>query len=126
MRAWGVDAAEPVVSDADALRAELRDACRRGRPDGCRPVRRSPVVIGSLLAIAAVGATLLYFAVRNDGLARDRQAVDGPTDRTAAAAAPADVGDTAVGAGAMLETARERLQARDVRIGDASTRSAIK
>jgi hypothetical protein len=116
MRAWGVEAREPIVADPGALQAEIHSAYRRGRKDERKHRRRSPLVAGSLLAIAAIGVALLYFAVREGSFARGGQVVDAQLNQ-AVATAPNVVNDAATHTGAALRSAGERIQAQGVRMG---------
>jgi hypothetical protein len=69
MRAWGVDAAEPIVTDPGDVRVDGHPGRRRGRGDVRWRRQGSPLVVGSLFAIAAIGASLLYFALEEGAFA---------------------------------------------------------
>jgi hypothetical protein len=68
MRAWGVDAAEPIVTDPGSIRVEAQEVPQRAAGRELWRRRGSPLVMGSLFAIAAIGAALLYFVLDEGSL----------------------------------------------------------
>ena len=121
MRAWGVrDAATPdgaVVADANDLRAELREAYRRGRRDEHRRHRRSPLIVGGLLTIAAIGAVMLFFAVQQGSFSRGGQVVDAQLAHATTEVIPNAVNSATDSAGTALQNAGERLKTQGAQSG---------
>jgi hypothetical protein len=127
MRAWGVrDAAThdgAVVADANDLRAELREAYRRGRRDEHRRHRRSPLIVGGLLAIAAIGAVMLYFTIQQGSFSRGGQVVDAQLAHATNEVIPNAVNSAADGAGTALKSAGERLKTQGAQSSAPATAS---
>lgn len=118
MRAWGVRNADApageIVADAAVLHAELREAYRRGRRDEHRRRRRSPLLTGSLIAIAAVGAAVLYFAVQQGSFAGGGQIVDAQLNHATTQVIPEAINAATDRTGAALQSAGTRLKTQGV------------
>jgi len=118
MRLWGVRNAAvadgEITADAGELRTQLHEAYRRGRRDEYRRRRRSPLITGSLIAIAAVGAVVLYFAAQQGSFAGGGQVVDAQLTHATTQVIPSVVNDATDRAGTALQSAGERLKAQGV------------
>lgn len=118
MRAWGVRNADTpageIVADAADLRAELREAYRRGRRDEHRRHRRSPFVTGGLIAIAAIGAAVLYFAVQQGSFAGGGRIVDAQLNHATTEVIPGAINAATDRTGAALQNAGTRLKTQGV------------
>jgi hypothetical protein len=114
MRAWG--ARETVASDgavvveAGELTQELRDAYQRGRRDERLQRRRSPLLTISLVAIAAIGAVVLFYAAREGSFSSGGQVVDAKLSHVTTQVVPGAVNDAASATGSALQTAGQRLK----------------
>ena len=113
MRAWGKEQpatdAEVVVDPAE-LQSELLDAYRRGRRDGRIVNRRSPLVTLSLVAIAAVGAVILFYAAREGSFTGGGQVVDAKLGHVTGEVVPAAVNQAADATGSALQSAGQKLK----------------
>jgi len=119
---WGIrestapntSAAHGLIADPADLKAELQAAYLRGRRDQRLRRRSSPMIVASLVAIAAVGAVILFYAAREGSFARGGQVVDAKLSHATGVLVP-DAVDTAVSAtGAAMQNAGERIKDRGV------------
>ena len=113
MRFWGfrepVTAGGEVIADPAVVKAEIRSAYDQGRRDERKRRHTSPLLSMALLAVAAVGAIMLYYAAREGSFSGAGGVVDAKLTH-AVAVAPAAVNSAATQTGAALQTAGEKLQ----------------
>ena len=113
MRTWEKATIAPAagaVADPASLRAELQEAYRRGRRDERLHHRRSPLVTAGLIAIAAVGAIVLFYAAQQGSFAGGGQVVDAKLSHATGEVLPNAVNDAATQTGSAMQTAGERLK----------------
>jgi len=115
MRMWGTEASATVPADGVAaepttLRAELREAYRRGRRDERLHHRRSPLITVGLFAVAAIGAIVVFYAAREGSFARGGQVVDNTLTHATGQVVPNVVNSAAARTGDAMQSAGERLK----------------
>jgi hypothetical protein len=114
MRFWSfrdrVTANGEVVADPGELRAELREAYAKGRRDERVRHRRSPLLSLVLLAIAAVGAVMLFYAAREGSFSGGGAVVDTKLSHATESVVQPAVNNAAAQTGAAIQDAGERLK----------------
>ena len=127
MRFWGfrdrVAADGEVVADPGVLRAEMRDAYDKGRRDERKRHRSSPLLNLGLLAVAAVGAMMLFYAAREGSFSGAGSVVDTKLSH-AAAVAPSAINNAATQTGAALQDTGERLKNKAAALSSQTTDSS--
>ena len=116
MRSWAIrrpNAPDTAIETTPGeLSAELSQAYRRGRRDEQLRRRRSPILMLSLLAIAAIGAVILFYAAREGSFSKGGQVVDAQLSHTTGEVIPSAINDAADRSGAALQAAGQRLKAK--------------
>jgi len=100
-----------VVVDGPIAKARLREAYDKGRVDERKRHQRSPLLTLLLCSAALVGAVFLYYAFRERSFAGGGAAVDSKIAQVSAQAAPT-VETAALSAGALAQTAGDKLKAQ--------------
>jgi hypothetical protein len=121
MRIWGIKhpaSNAEIVADQNVLRSELNQAYRRGRRDERLSRRRSPMAMAALVAMALIGAVVLFTAARQGSFANGGDAIDSQLGHAANVTAPALANDAADRAGAVMKDAGRRLKEQGARTGN--------
>lgn len=121
MRIWGVRHSNApgaeLVAEPGAFEAELRDAYRRGRRDERRRHRRSPLITAGLVAVAAIGAVILFYAAREGSFAQGGHLVDARLAHVTGEVVPSAVNAAAGQTGSALQAAGQRLKDKGAALG---------
>ena len=95
-----------VVVNPDEIRAQIDQAYDKGRHDEARRHRSHPIITLALVVIAAVGAVVVFYAVREGSFSRGGAVVDSKLAVAASSAGPA-LAEAAATAAPKIEQAAE-------------------
>lgn len=99
-------AAAAVAVNPGEIRAKINQAYDKGRHDEAKRHRSHPIITLALVLIAAVGAVVVFYAVREGSFSRGGAVVDNKLATAASSAGPA-IANAAATAGPKLEQAAE-------------------